>query len=245
MAVLGGIERGGGVALWRQIEEALASEIARGVYTADAPLPTEGQLALRFGVNRHTIRRSIAGLKGRGLVRVEQGRGAFLADHAIDYAVGARTRFSENLLQQGRLPAHHTLRLVEDLPPPPEAARALRLKPNEPVVFLEAVGSADRRPVSLSASYFPAARLPGIAAALRTHGSITAALDSLGYGDYRRRTTRVTARLPTEAERHHLRLLEGRPVLVTESINVDRSGAPLSYAVARFAADRVQLVLET
>ena len=35
------------------------------------------------------------------------------------------------------------------------------------------------------------------------------------------------------------------PILVTESINVDRGKRPIEYGVARFSADRVQLVVET
>jgi GntR family phosphonate transport system transcriptional regulator len=241
---MGEIERRSGIALWHQIEERLAEEIDRGAYASDVALPTEAALSQRFGVNRHTIRRAIAGLANRGLLRVEQGRGMFLADHAIDYALGPRTRFSENLLQQGRQPAHEILRLIE-VPAPPEAMRALGLTAHAATLLMEGVSSADGRPISLSTTYFPTARLPGIAAALRQHVSITAALGSIGFGDYRRRSTRVTARPASEEERQRLRLLEGRPLLVTESINVDQADRPITYGIARFAADRVQLVLET
>jgi GntR family transcriptional regulator, phosphonate transport system regulatory protein len=239
-----GMERGSGVSLWRQIEETLVGEIARGAYSGELRFPTEAELSRRFGVNRHTVRRAVAELTRRGLLRVEQGRGMFVAEHAIDYALGPRTRFSENLLRQGRQPSHSILRLLR-MPGPPEALRALALEPRSAVVFLETIGAADGRPISSSTTWFPAARLPGLEASLRRTASITAALAELGVTDYRRRSTRVIAMLPSEEERARLLLAPGRPVLVAERLDEDREGVPIGYGVTSFAADRVQLVLES
>jgi DNA-binding transcriptional MocR family regulator len=49
-------------ALWREIAETLEVEIARGHAAAGARLPTEAELAARFGVNRHTVRHALADL---------------------------------------------------------------------------------------------------------------------------------------------------------------------------------------
>ena len=48
--------------VWGVIAEALRSEIAGGARPPGDRLPTEGQLAARFGVNRHTVRRALAAL---------------------------------------------------------------------------------------------------------------------------------------------------------------------------------------
>ena len=53
------LERGKGVAVWRQIEQQIADDIARGVFAEGSRLPTEPALAERFGVNRHTLRRAM------------------------------------------------------------------------------------------------------------------------------------------------------------------------------------------
>src|SRR3546814_8804864 len=97
------VERGSGVAVWRQIGELLADEIRNKLYAPGERLPPEPELAAKFSVNRHTIRRAMGELEQSGLVRIEQGRGTFVQEHAIDYAIGKRTRFSENLLSQGML----------------------------------------------------------------------------------------------------------------------------------------------
>jgi GntR family transcriptional regulator, phosphonate transport system regulatory protein len=90
------LERGAGVAVWRQIEQILAAEIAAKGFGEDGRLPSEGELARRFDVNRHTVRRAMLGLAALGLVSVEQGRGTFVQPGAIDYSIGKRTRFTEN-----------------------------------------------------------------------------------------------------------------------------------------------------
>ena len=74
-----------GIALWRQIANALRQEIASGDRPPGTQLPTEAELSARFDVNRHTVRRAIEELSRGGLVRVEQGRGSFVAEDVIDY----------------------------------------------------------------------------------------------------------------------------------------------------------------
>ena len=74
-----------GITRWRQIAEALGRDLAEARFT-EGRLPTEPELAARFGVNRHTVRRAIGRLADQGLVRVEQGRGTFVANGHIDYS---------------------------------------------------------------------------------------------------------------------------------------------------------------
>ena len=56
------LERGAGVAVWRQIEQILTAEIAASGFGEEGRLPSEGELAKRFDVNRHTVRRAMLGL---------------------------------------------------------------------------------------------------------------------------------------------------------------------------------------
>ncbi|MBN8910269.1 MAG: GntR family transcriptional regulator, partial [Rhodospirillales bacterium] len=79
--------RNEGVALWRQIAGRLQQDIAGGGLPPGARLPTEAELSQQFGVNRHTVRRALEELSRAGLVRVEQGRGSFVAEDVLDYTV--------------------------------------------------------------------------------------------------------------------------------------------------------------
>ena len=57
--------------------------------------------------------------------------------------------------------------------------------------------------------------------------------------------TRVTARLPLPHEAELLQTPRNRPILLTESINVDQNGAVVEFGTARYPTPRVQIVFET
>src|SRR5689334_2773113 len=89
------LARGAGLAAWRQIADRIEGEIAEGRLPPGARLPSEVELARRLGVNRHTLRRALAELSARGLLRTSQGRGSFVEAVPLRYPIGPRTRFSE------------------------------------------------------------------------------------------------------------------------------------------------------
>lgn len=238
------LDRGGGQALWRQIADTLRVEVAGGLPGPGARLPPEDALARRFGVNRHTLRRAMEALEAEGLVRVEQGRGSFVTEDVLDYPLGPRTRFSEIIRAQQREPAGRLLRL-EIVAADPRIADLLELRRGAKVVLAERLALADGRPVLLGAHHFPLARFPHLLGQLRADPSITAALAAAGVGDYTRRSTRITARLPTGEEAAALQQPRQLPVLVSEAVNVDGAGRPVDATLTRYAAGRSQLVVES
>src|SRR5580698_8561998 len=210
-----------GETLWRQIARVLEREIADGAHPVGTKLPTEAQFSSRFGVNRHTVRRALEDLSRRGLIRVEQGRGSFVAEETFDYEVGPRTRFSEWIRRHNKEPIGQVLDLKE-MSADATVAANLAIRPGGRVARLERLGLADGVPVSLATHHFSLARLPGMLEALRDRATITEALAQCGVGDYLRQSSRVTARLPHPREAELLRLPRARPVLVAENINVER-----------------------
>ena len=93
-----------GITLWRRIADELEHEIARGGYAGGEKLPGEVDMARRFGVNRHTVRRALAELNGRGLVRAERGSGTYVDTARLAYPITVRTRFSEIVGRAGHAP---------------------------------------------------------------------------------------------------------------------------------------------
>ncbi len=238
------VARGNGVALWKQIAEALAGEISANVLRPSERLPTEGDLATRFGVNRHTVRRAVQTLEDRGLVRVQQGRGTFVtADTLYDYRLGDRVRFTDLVARQSRRGEGELHGTRVEAASPTEAA-ALDLREGAPIVVLETLSRVDGLPVTLGRHCFSGVRFPTIAEVFAEERSITRALRRLGVSDYTRRRTTVTARASTAEEWERLEMPRTTPILVAESVNVDPEGRPLEYGVARFAANRVQIVFE-
>ncbi len=236
------LERGSGVALWRQIQKIVEADIARETFAPGDRLPTEQELAERFGVNRHTVRRALGVLEQKGLVRIEQGRGTFVREDMVEYALGRRTRFSENLLRQSRSPEGRLLD-AREIAADNRVAEALALPPGAPVIHLVVAGHADGRPIKISSYWFPQARFQGLIQAYRETGSITAALARCGLDDYQRKVTRITARMPSARDAEVLRQTRTRPILVAESVNTDAHGTPVEFGLTRWASDRVQLVV--
>ncbi len=237
------LDRGQGLALWRQIAGLLEREINAGQRTAGDRLPTEAELSAQFGVNRHTVRRALEALSARGLVRVEQGRGSFVAEDVLDYPLGGRTRFSETIRRQNREPQGRILQLQE-VEADSQVAEALGLKRGRPVLRVVRLGLADGRPILVGRHHFPLPRFDRLAEHLRAEASITAALAACGVPDYRRRVTRLTARMPTPEEAGLLQQARTRPILAGEAINTDAAGQPVDYTLGIYAAGRVQIVVE-
>jgi len=237
------LNRGSGMTLWLQIAARLEEQILAGTWKPGEQLPTEHSLADRFAVNRHTARRAVASLAEQGLVRIEQGRGTFVHEGVIDYRLGRRTRFSENLSAQKREPSGRLLR-AEELPAAQPVATALGLRKRAPVIMIERLGEADGRPISVSSHYFSKARFPNVAELFRETGSITLALAKCGVSDYSRKWTKVTARAARAADARLLGQPTSRPILMTEGINIDTDGQPIEYSVSRWASDRVQFLVE-
>lgn len=233
-----------GISIWRQIAETLSREIDAGVWPSGGRLPTEAELSRRFGVNRHTLRRAIADLADRGIVRVEQGRGTFVSEDVVEYAVGDRPRFAETLNSQRRAPGGRLLRALR-VPADERIATALKLRRGTAVILIERLGDADGRPISISSHYFPASRFPGLISYYGEEGSITRSLARCGLRDYLRLTTRVRARRATAEELRMLQMSAHTPILETEAINIDPDGKRIEFGISRFASGRIELLFES
>jgi GntR family phosphonate transport system transcriptional regulator len=238
------MERGGGIALWRQIAERIRAEIAEGLHPPGARLPPEGDLAGRFGVNRHTLRRAMATLAAEGVVRVDQGRGTFVEARRIPYPIQRRTRFSEAISASAKAPGG---RVTDHGTDEADAWLAERLAVPEgtPLIRIETLSVADGVPVSVATHWIPAGRFPDAVAVYERTGSFTRVLEAHGVPDYARRSTRVTARLAETDDARLLDLGAGAVVIVTENVDVDPDGTPVQTSRTRFSADRVELVIRT
>ena len=238
------MDRVAGLTLWRQIADRIKGDISKDILRPGCKLPTEILLAQQFKVNRHTIRRSIAELVEEGLLKVEQGRGTFVVDHLVDYQLGRRTRFTETVLKQNKNPIAKTLSITT-ISADRDIAGSLKIDEKADVFCLETIREIDNRPLAIGSHYFSKQRFPDLIEVFKAEGSISNMLSKFGCGDYERQTTKITARPPTKREASILLQARNLPILVTESINVDKDKQPIEYGVARFSADRVQLVVET
>jgi GntR family phosphonate transport system transcriptional regulator len=238
------LQRGLGVALWRQIADGIRTGIAKGLADENGRLPPETELAERFGVNRHTVRAAITALAHEGVLESQQGRGTYVRRaKRLLYPIGERTRFSAGLGDQARDTRSEMIGTSRE-PAAAWVAASLGFAVGKGVIRIESLGKADGIPISRSTSWFDPDRFEGIAELFSNTGSMTAALAGFGVPDYRRASTSIEARHAEEADTRELRLAPGAIVIVTRAVNCDLSGQPVQCSATRFAADRVELVVE-
>lgn len=224
-----------------QIADELRNNIQQQTYKPGDKLPTEAQLSQRFSVNRHTIRNAIALLKEKGLIRVDRGRGTFVAGISIQYPIGKRVRYNDSLKAQGIKASYQKIKAIE-IPAEDAIAEALKIDLGAKVVLIERLGLAGDRPISIASSYFPAQLFPHLTYFWQKYTSISQLFKEVYDCDHIRRSTKVSARIIREADARFLELPLNYPILLAESINVDEKERVIEYGVTRFHADRMELV---
>jgi len=233
-----------GVTLWRRIADELEHAIRSGGYPIGERLPSEAEIAVRFGVNRHTVRRALAELAARGLVRAQRGSGTYVEPARLAYPIHARTRFSEIVGGAGRAPEGRLIAHAVE-PAGPRIAGRLGLTPESSVIRLNILRGADGVPISVATSWVSAQRMPEADRIYRRFRSMTKTLAHFGVRDYRRQKTWIGVAFADAVDAQRLHLSPGRPLLVVDSIDVMLAGAPILTTTGRFAADRVDLVVES
>ncbi|MEM6520079.1 MAG: phosphonate metabolism transcriptional regulator PhnF [Cyanobacteria bacterium P01_D01_bin.71] len=229
--------------LYQQIADELRKNIQESVFKIGDRLPTETELSDRFGVNRHTLRRAMEVLRHEGIVDVERGRGTFVIAAPITMPISKRVRFNESLKAQSIEPKSQILQVME-LPADARIAQSLAIDNGDLVVLYERLSLTDDVPLSIASSYFPSALLPNIASHCRTYLSISEMLRIEYDCDHIRRSTRLSARAALTKDARILRMPAAKPILLSESINVDQHGRVIEFGITRFRGDRMELFIE-
>ncbi|MCH8497377.1 MAG: phosphonate metabolism transcriptional regulator PhnF [Marinobacter sp.] len=225
--------------IYIQIANHLEGEISRNFQAGDN-LPSEGELAARFGVNRHTLRRAIDELVNKGLVERRHGRGVFVLEGHLNYHLGAGTRFTETLSAKGHATTSRIVRMQRIIPSERVTER-LSLPAGTPVFWIETLRTVDGKPLCVISHFLDADRFPALATDYQ-EGSLHKFLRETYGCELRRSESFITAILPQGDDARLLEMPASRPVLRVKSINIDeRDGRPVEYAISRLRGDGVEL----
>jgi GntR family transcriptional regulator len=147
--------------LYLQIKTLLEAGLAAGEWRPAEAIPSEQELAVRFGVSQGTVRKAIDALAAGNLVVRRQGKGTFVATHTEEKTSLFRfLRIRRNDEQE----VHPASRLLDVRrgKAGAEAARLLILKAGDPVFVLRRVLDYDGVPTVLDEITLPAARFRGL-----------------------------------------------------------------------------------
>ncbi|MEU9006178.1 UTRA domain-containing protein [Streptomyces sp. NPDC048551] len=155
------------------------------------------------------------------------------ADAWTDEARAAGGRGTQRIVHAGETPA------------PAAVAALLGLGDGDAVVVRRRIIELDGEPTELTDTYYPADIASGtpLASTGKIRGGAVTLLAALGHTGVRV-VENVTARIPVEEERAHLRLGPGEPVLQLARATYDAEDRPIQADVMVMPADRRQLRYE-
>ena len=238
-------------ARYRQVADELRAAIKRGEYPTGALLPSQPDLARRYGLNQTSINRAIAVLRAEGLIRVEHGRGAYVQEiptvkrvRRIPRGGSGSSSFAEEMRKAGLEPRTELADLAT-VPAPADIADMLQIERDAQVVRRTRHMFASERPVQLATSYIP----------LAVAGSQEIALPDTGpTGLYKRLAARghqvarfveeIEVRQPRAEEANFLQLTEAQPVLEVARTVYGTNDMPIEAVINVFPSQQWRLTYE-
>ncbi|HET9416005.1 MAG TPA: GntR family transcriptional regulator [Candidatus Limnocylindria bacterium] len=156
------LERGP-IPLHHQVFRDLKAALDAEEWAPGARMPTERELAVRYGCSLITIRHALGELVREGRIERTRGRGTFVLQPRIDRDIGGKMSFAEEMRRRGLDPA--TRVVTAQIEPAGEVvADRLGISRDDPVVYLERVRLGGGEPLLLEQARLPAERFPGLLA---------------------------------------------------------------------------------
>jgi GntR family transcriptional regulator len=138
-----------------QILEILSERIKDRTYPPNSKLPSENALCQEFNVSRVTVRRAMDILVSRGTIYRMQGVGSFVSSIAqIANPIVNPILFQELIRIQGYEPGIQFTH-AQVIPLTSQFAERLKVNPDEQIVELQKVFTADGEPVILCSNILP------------------------------------------------------------------------------------------
>ena len=220
----------------REILEELAASLPPG-----SALPSERELAERYGVARMTVRGEIARLTNDGITYRAHGRGTFVAEARVAQAM-ALTSFTEDMRARGMEPSSRVL-AQETVEAGEQLAARLELRPGAPIVRLDRVRLADGVAMAFERAHLPAERVPAAGKADFAGASLFELLADRWDIDLRDADQRVVATAIEGQTAALLGVRPGLPGLLFETVARDPRRIPVYCATSLYRGDRYEIDL--
>ena len=215
--------------LYQQIKALMTRSLQAGEWRPGEAIASEVELAARFRVSQGTVRKAIDELATENLLVRRQGKGTFVATHAEEQV---QYRFLRLVPEDGPgKPVAAERRFLEcrRVRANAEVARALELKPGEPVIQARRVLIFNSRPVVLEDLWLPGALFKGLTA--ERLGDHRGALYALFESEFGVRMIRAEEKLravaASEVDASLLAVAPGTPLLSVERRSLTYGDKPV------------------
>jgi GntR family transcriptional regulator len=202
-------------------------------------VPTERELAQRFGTSRTTVRQAIAELVVDGRLERMQGRGTFVAQPKL-MQVRQLTSFSQDLQTEGRRPGSVVLR-IDERPADDEVSAHLEIAPGTPIHRVERLRTAAEEPIAHEIAHL-VGPLPDLAGQLAARGSLYRTLQEAFAVELAVVEDVVETALADPVEASLLGVDTGLPMLLVHRTAWDAGGRRVEWTRSVFRGDRFRFV---
>jgi GntR family transcriptional regulator len=213
--------------LYQQIKGLITRGLEAGEWKPGDMIPSEIELAARFGVSQGTVRKAVDELAAEHLLVRRQGKGTFVASHTEP-----RTQFRFlRLTANAGEPRHAESSILEcrRVRAPAEIARALELKPGDAIIMVKRMLTFDGVPCVLDELWLPGAIFKGLTAERLTQSK--APLYSLFESEFGTKMVRADEKLRAvaaeAADARLLRVEAGAPLLSVERLTYTYGDKPV------------------
>lgn len=225
--------------IYKQLAYALEEMICKDYQPGDY-LPSENDLAIRFHVNRHTIRRAMDDLVAAGFVLRKQGKGAMVINNQIEYTL-SQGKFTATLDKLRKSSSSEVLK-SDVIPCNSKVANYLGIEEGQPVIVIETLRWVDDQPMSLITHFLNPQYVPSIDS-LYQGGSLHDCIEEHFGLSLIRTSALISAVMPDHDDAFHLKSSLTKPLLKVKSFNglEDQPEILIEVSVSRSRSDRFQV----
>lgn len=226
------------IPLYFQLKTLILEEIKAGNYKVGSIIPTEKEFSDAFLISRTTVRQAITELVQEGWLYRIKSKGTFIAQPKINQDfIKKLESFNDQIMRAGMTPSTEVLDL-KTISADSAAATNLKLKENDPVIYLYRKRLADGEPIVTIETYLPFS----ICAFVLEHDLSKERLYSILNQSTETAVFRVKRIVEAvEADKNdeiYLNIKEGKPIQHFSSVGYNAYDRPIEYSLARYRGDR-------
>jgi GntR family transcriptional regulator len=230
----------------RNIRDTVAQRIQElisgGHLGEDGRLPTERELAVRFGVSRTTVRQVLDRLEHEGAVHRRRGRsgGTFVNRPRVDIDFSYLAGIPAYLRAQGFRPGAHVVS-ARMIPADETTASALRIPAGTLVYDVVRIRLADEVRISLENARIPVSLAPDLLSQPLDDSIYDLLIERYGV-TCAKAIERMVAVLADHEQSELLGIKVGDPLMAIERVAYDLDDKPVEYSTDLFVGDRTTVI---
>ena len=228
-----------------KLYEKILRNIEKKRYVSSEKLPSENELAKEFDMNRHTVRQALQLLKDEGFIYTKKGKGNFVSNIKVPYAISDKSSYSSKIMDLGFEPKTKLLS-ADVVEPSDEVAKQLGLNSNLKVIELKLLRYANDLPICLSYSYFDAYIYRDLIQYLDEDPfSLYGVLSKCCPNMKVTKEATVFEALTASKEQCDLLMMPSQtPILTASTISKDQDGNPVEYGTSYFRGDTCKIKVD-